>query len=61
VPPFQARQFHAALREQGVASRLLVYPLQTHPIAAPAMDGDYHINTARWFADNDPALVHCRL
>jgi acylaminoacyl-peptidase len=50
VPPFQARQYHAALLERGVDARLLVYPGQGHPISKPDMEGDVYVNTARWFA-----------
>jgi predicted esterase len=55
VPPFQARQYHAALLERGVDARLLVYPLQGHPISKPDMEGDVYVNTARWFARYDIA------
>ena len=53
VPPFQARQYHAALLERGVDARLLVYPGQGHPISKPDMEGDVYVNTARWFARYD--------
>ncbi len=45
---FDVPRFHHALQERGVDSRLLVYPGQTHPISKPDMDGDLHVNTARW-------------
>lgn len=55
VPPFQARQFYAALLERGIDCRLLVYPGQGHPISKPDMEGDVYVNTARWFAKYDTA------
>ena len=53
VPPFQAQQYHYALRERGVDARLLVYPGQGHPISKPDMEGDVYVNTARWFSRYD--------
>ena len=61
VPPFQARQYHAALQERGVESRLLVYPGQTHPISKPDMEGDVYVNTARWYARFDSGGSGARL
>ena len=51
-------RFHHALQERGVDSRLLVYPGQTHPISKPDMDGDLHVNTARW-CDDARATMRC--
>jgi acylaminoacyl-peptidase len=49
APPFQSRQYHLALRERGVPTRLLVYPGQGHALAQPAMEADAWLNTMLWF------------
>jgi dipeptidyl aminopeptidase/acylaminoacyl peptidase len=49
TPPGQAREFHSALRENGVASVLVTYPQEGHGVRTfPAMV-DYAARVVEWF------------
>ncbi|KAA0146764.1 hypothetical protein FNF29_07829 [Cafeteria roenbergensis] len=48
VPPFNGYLLHNTLRGQGVPSRLLVYPDDSHPMASFAADVDFCVNGLAW-------------
>lgn len=51
TPPAEAEQFHAAISERGVASQLLLYPLEGHGVRGPQAAPDCAARVAAWFDD----------
>ena len=54
-PAPQSFEFWHALRDQGVKTRLVVYPDEGHGFRNPAHIRDRDERAARWFAENMPA------
>jgi acylaminoacyl-peptidase len=52
VPCSQGVEWHHALKARGVATRLLMYPDDSHPIDKPASEADHWINVAQWINEH---------
>lgn len=52
APPEEAAQFHSALRENGVSSMLVTYPLEGHGIRKFPAAIDYAARVVAWFEEH---------
>ncbi|MFE0923331.1 prolyl oligopeptidase family serine peptidase [Streptomyces nigra] len=55
TPPGQAREFHQALRAQGIESTLLIYPQEGHGVRSHPAVADFLTRALDWFERHMPA------
>ena len=51
VPPTEGLQFEKTLRSLGVRTRVLWYPQDCHPLDSMEAFGDFFVNLALWFSN----------
>ncbi len=52
VPTSQGREFYRALRQEGVPTRLLIYPRMPHSLGEPKQYMDWMSRTLEWFDEH---------
>ncbi|XP_054752252.2 acylamino-acid-releasing enzyme-like [Lytechinus pictus] len=52
VPPQQGIRYHQMLKAQGVKTRLLMYPDNSHPISKVDAEADCFMNMYKWITDH---------
>ena len=52
VPPSQGKAFYRLLKGNQKEVKLISYPIGSHPLKNAKVNGDYFMNTFKWFLEH---------